>query len=123
MLRKHLTDWLIENGSVSEHSRVLASRVVDEVIDECVSSTQSKKSDWHLKNKKETRANSSEECRVFDSVADFWRFGFPNRVSVLRGKSPDIRQSIAADIVKNKDLPVPVIEKDSYKGNASVLAV
>ena len=119
MLRKHLTDWLTENGSVSEHSRDLASRVVDEVIDECVSSTQSKKSNWHLKNKEETRANSGEKCRVFDSVADFWRFGFPTSVSVLRGKSPEIGKSIAADIVKYKDLPVPVIEKESYKGNAS----
>ena len=119
MLRKHFSDWLIENGSVSEHSRDLASRVVEKIIGECVSSTQSKKSDLYQQNKKETRATSSEKFSVFDSVADFWRFGFPNRVSVLRGKSPDIRQSIAADIVKNKDLPVPVIEKDRYKGNAS----
>ena len=52
MLRKHCSDWLTENGSVPEHSCDLASRVVDEVIDECVSSKQSKKSDWHLKKKK-----------------------------------------------------------------------
>lgn len=118
-LRRHFSNWLVNNEHVPQSSRDIFSRIVDEVIEECISVDQTKKPYSHLRNKKTTKTDSSEKSKVFDSTADFWRFGFPSRVSVLRGKSPEIGSSIVADIKKNKDLSVPVIEKDSYKGNAS----
>ena len=118
-LRRHFADWLANNQSVPPSSRDLSARVVDEVIEEYANAEKSNRPNPQLENKKTTKKDSSDIFRVFDSTAEFWRLGFPAEVSVLRGKSPKIRDSIAADIAKNGDLMIPVIEKDSYKGNAS----
>lgn len=118
-LRKHFTEWSANHENVSTLSVEFFSQIIDKTLHESVCAEPSKVSLSGVPYDRSKENRSSTQFLEFDSTAEFWRVGFPSHVSVLRGKAPEIATSIAADIAKYKDLQVPVIEKDSYKGNSS----